>query len=78
MKSRGGGTNINLDIIRAGNFYWRKSYFIGGVHNFIGENIFLLAKSPELLAKMKIYWRTGNFEGFFPVRQWLLYFEIPA
>ncbi|WP_215033797.1 hypothetical protein [Bacillus sp. ISL-37] len=43
------------------SFYWRFSIFIG-------EKINLLAISTSLLAKIKLYWRTGNSGRFFPVR----------
>jgi hypothetical protein len=37
-------------------FYWRYLNFIGGVHNFIGDNLFLLAK-------IRIYRRFYDFIG---------------
>jgi hypothetical protein len=62
--------------------------FIGGVHNFIGDNFVLLAIFTTLLAKIQIYWRTGNFGRLFPVcnhnkkckpsSKWCAFFIISA
>jgi hypothetical protein len=49
-------------------FYWRFSQLYWRFSIFIGEKISLLAISTYLLAKIKFYWRIGNFGRFFPVR----------
>jgi hypothetical protein len=41
--------------------------FIGGFHNFIGDNLFLLAISQLYWRKSNFYWRTGKSTRFFPV-----------
>jgi hypothetical protein len=49
------------------SFYWRFSQLYWRFSDFIGEKLNLLAISTYLLAKIKFYWRTGNFGAFFPV-----------